>query len=186
MNPQNDITQRLYVALPAIKQWIVELQEDHAEQARFVSSLGFTALSECFPRDLLGRTKVIMVPRVQFPPVDQFGLPELKSLQEAKFAGITFGDTIFLQDDQTSEAIHFHELVHVVQWATLGINKFLLAYGIGLLQSGYDQSPLEQMAYALQDSFEEGERRQNLVGFIELQTDEIWRRVEVCGKDAMT
>jgi hypothetical protein len=92
------------------------------------------------------------------------------------FEGITFKDTFFLQQGHTTEELHFHELVHVVQWARLGVDNFLLAYGIGLL-SGYEQSPLEQMAYRLQRSFELGKAPQELVRIIEQSTDTIWNQV---------
>ncbi len=178
MNMQNDIIQRFHAALPGVRQWIDEFLNNHAERARAVSTLGFTRLSTCFPQELLERAKVVMVPRVPFPPVDRFGVPELLPVQQMSFAGITFKDTFFLQQDQTSESLHFHELVHIVQWARLGIDNFLLAYGVGLIQFGYELSPLEQMAYTLQRSFEEGRPPQELVRFIETRTDGIWTQVE--------
>jgi hypothetical protein len=45
------------------------------------------------------------------------------------------------------EAIHFHELIHVIQWRLLGPEDFLAAYANGLDEFGYDNSPLEKMAY---------------------------------------
>ncbi len=177
MNMQNDIIQRFYAALPGIRQWIEEYLNNHAEQARSVSTLGFERLPTCFSQDLLERTKVVMVPLVHFPPIDRFNLPEMEFIQQMPLAGITFKDTFFLQQDQTSESLYFHELVHIVQWATLGVDKFLLAYGIGLLECGYKKSPLEQMAYTLQDSFNEGILSQELGSFIETRTNEIWNEV---------
>jgi hypothetical protein len=108
--------------------------------------------------------------------VDQFGLPEFAAMKQMSFDGITFKDTFFLQHGRGSEGLHFHELVHVVQWSRLGIDNFLLAYGLGLLAHGYAQSPLEQMAYTLQYVFEGGTPPQNLVGIIEQNTDVIWNQ----------
>ena len=174
---QDDIIRRFQTALPSVRQWIDDYLNDHAEQARSVGTLGFARLSTCFPKELLERTKVVTVPRVPFPPVDRFGLPELARVQQMSFAGITFKGTIFLQQGQTSESLHFHEMVHVVQWARLGVDNFLLAYGIGLAQSGYEQSPLERMAYSLQRSFESGSLPHELVSVIEARTDAIWTQV---------
>ncbi len=114
---------------------------------------------------------------VPFPPVERFGLPEFAPMQQMTFAGITFKDTFFLQEGQSSESLHFHELVHVVQWARLGVDSFLLAYGVGLIEFGYEQSPLEQMAYAFQRDFERGTPPQELVHIIEERTDAIWNQV---------
>lgn len=173
----DDIIHRFHAALPGIRQWIEEFMNDHAEQARAVNTLDFTRLSTCFPQELLERAKVVTVPRVPFPPVDRFGLPELASVQQMSFAGITFKDTFFLQQGQASESLHFHELVHVVQWEKLGVDNFLLAYGVGLVQFGYEQSPLEKLAYSLQESFDNGRPPQDLVGVIETRTDAIWTQI---------
>jgi len=137
--------------------------------------LGFEQLALSFPKELLERTKVVEVARVSFPPVERFGLPEFARMQQMLFAGITFKDTFFLRQGQSSENLHFHELVHVVQWARLSVDNFLLAYGLGLIQRGYEQSPLEQMAYTLQRSFENGTLPQQLVRDIEERTDAIWQ-----------
>jgi len=117
------------------------------------------------------------VPRVPSPPVDRFGLPELAAVEQMSFAGITFIDTFFLRHDQASESLHFHELVHVVHWDRFGVDNTLLAYGAGLVRFGYEQSPLEQLAYSLQWSFDNGTLPRNLVGVIETRTNAIWARV---------
>jgi hypothetical protein len=175
MNVQENIIQRFHVALPRVRLWIDEYLERHRDQARTVHSLGFERLAHCFPEELLQSTKVVEVARVQFPPVERFGLPEFAPMQQMQFAGITFKDTFFLQKDQLSESLHFHELVHIVQWARLGVDNFLLAYGLGFIMGGYEQSPLEQMASTLQRGFEGGTLPQQLVRDIEERADAIWQ-----------
>ncbi len=67
-------------------------------------------------------------------PVDQFGLPELALLQHLSLAGLALDDTIFLAAGDSAsrsvfeldESLHFHEMVHIVQWARLGSDNFLL------------------------------------------------------------
>jgi hypothetical protein len=102
-------------------------------------------------------------------------------LEQARFTGATFKDTVFIQVGQPSESesLHFHELVHVVQWNQLGVDNFLLAYGIGLLQFGYRESPLEQMAYSLQAQFDEGSLQPTLATATEIEkhTEAIWGQV---------
>ena len=66
----------------------------------------------------------------------------------------------------------------MAQWTRLGVDNFLLAYGLGLAECGYRQSPLEEMAYSLQRAYELGKAVPHpLVPFIEARTDEIWARV---------
>ena len=69
--------------------------------------------------------------------------------------GITYLNTYFVRADQShSESLHFHELVHVIQWRLLGPENFLAFYADGLERFGYRNSPLEAMAYNLQGRFE--------------------------------
>ena len=90
---------------------------------------------------------------------------------------ITYVDTIFVNYLQKTESLFFHELVHVVQWERLGVDNFLLAYGIGLMKFGYQDSPLEQMAYFLQDHFDRGTLDLGVIELIRQGTDVIWRDV---------
>ena len=93
-------------------------------------------------------------PIVPVPPLADLGLPEFASFQNGSYAGITFKNTYFVQSSQAQvEALHFHELVHVVQWGYLGVEGFLLTYAAGLISHGYRNSPLEAMAYDLQNYF---------------------------------
>lgn len=177
MNIQADIIRRFHTALPQVRAWIDQFVDAHAARSQAVSALGFTQLSTCFPRELLERARVVSVESVPFPPVDKFGLPEFTPVQQMAFDGITFKDTFYIKQGRASEALHFHELVHVVQWSRLGVDNFLLAYGLGLLLSGYEKSPLEQMAYTLQRNFELGTLPQKLVQVIEQGTDTIWSQI---------
>ncbi|MGB8014923.1 MAG: hypothetical protein WCF80_03410 [Pseudolabrys sp.] len=52
-----------------------------------------------------------------------------------------------------NEKMHFHELVHVIQWRMLGPDRFLFLYANGLECFGYRQSPLEAMAYDAEAAF---------------------------------
>ncbi|HEV7501261.1 MAG TPA: hypothetical protein VGQ33_14705 [Vicinamibacteria bacterium] len=74
-----------------------------------------------------------------------------------EMAGITFGDTYFVQAGHApTDGVHFHELVHVVQWKTLGVVEFLSTYAVGLAQHGYATSPLESAASWLEGQFDLG------------------------------
>jgi hypothetical protein len=180
-----EIIRRLRAALPMVREWIDLLVQDHASQACAISSLGFKRLPAFFHQELLEQTKVVTVERLPFPPLSRFGLPEFAAfeqavLEQARFTGVTFQDTVFIKvSRKTSESLHFHELVHVVQWNRLGIDRFLVAYGIGLMKFGYEASPLEQMAYSLQAQFDEGTLPATLETATEIEkgTDGIWEPV---------
>jgi hypothetical protein len=171
-----DIVRRFYAALPPVRQWIDEYLERHSAEAKTVQSLGIAGLSTYYPEDLLARAKTVTVQWVEFPPLHLFGIPEFGGLQQMTFDGITFKDTYFVRRDHESPAVHFHELVHVVQWGRLGVENFLLAYGVGLLQNRYERTPLEHMAYRLQANFERGLAIPHLIQSIEEESDAIWQR----------
>jgi hypothetical protein len=177
MNMQADIIRRLHIALPQVREWIDELFDSYGDSTSVASEIGFTRLSACFPQDLLERARVVTVEHVPFPPVEKYGLPEFATMQQMDLDGITFKDAIFLKRGLSSEALHFHELMHVIRWSRLGVDDFLLAYGLGLFSFGYAQNPLEQMAYALQYNFELGTLPKELISVIEHGTDAIWSHV---------
>lgn len=173
----SEIIRKFQLYLPAVRNWIEDLLEAYNSKSTFVSTLGFPRLSQYFPSELLERTKVVTVSKVPFPPLSQIGLTELSAMERMPLGGITYMDTFFVHHLQRTEALHFHELIHVVQWEKLGVDNFLLAYGIGLVQFGYEHSPLEQMAYNMQKGFEDGFVPSNLIEVIQQQTDAIWQQI---------
>jgi hypothetical protein len=170
----NDIAEKLHAALPGIKFWIEQTLEAHSTVTTTVSESPFIRLKDHYPDVFLARARVVVVPRVPFPPVSQLGLPEFRAMEMMSLAGVTYKDTFFVCDGQQTDSLYFHELVHVVQWDRLGVDNFLVAYAVGLMQHGYEQSPLEQMAYRLQTAFEQQRVPKNLLNFIDAETDAVW------------
>jgi len=85
------------------------------------------------------------------------GLTGFDEFENLDAAGITYLNSFFVRHGyERDESLHFHELVHVVQWQHLGPDKFIMAYALGhLLSGGYYTNPLEEMAYALQARFDQ-------------------------------
>jgi hypothetical protein len=82
------------------------------------------------------------------------GLARFADFERGSFDGITYLDTFFLKPTQSNnEKMHFHELVHVIQWRLLGPDRFLFLYANGLECFGHRQSPLEAMAYDAEAAF---------------------------------
>jgi hypothetical protein len=170
-----DLIRKFHSILPFVREWIEKTLEDHRANATSVISLSFPRLSTVLPLDLLTKARVVVVTgKVPFPPLSQMGLPEFTQMENMKMAGITYKDTFFVNHLHQTESLHFHELVHVIQWERLGVDKFLLAYGAGLMQFGYRNCPLEKMAYSLQAGFDRNSLPANIVEIIQQQTDIIW------------
>ena len=145
--------------LPKVRSWIDELLVRSRPQAVRVSTLPFKRLRFFYSAGTLERAWCVVTDRVPVPPLTLLGLPGFEEFEHGSPQGITFQDLYFVRRDHaTDESLHFHELVHTVQWNYLGPDGFLEAYALGYLQGGgYMGNPLERIAYSLQDDFERGE-----------------------------
>lgn len=140
---------------PLIMGWIQQTLAAHARKSRAVASLGFQRLPQYFSPELLAYAKVVYVDVVPVPPLSQLGLNQFTDFENMKMGGITLLDTFFArQEEKSIESLHFHELVHIIQWKLLGAKRFVAAYADGLERFGYRNSPLEVMAYDAQAIFE--------------------------------
>jgi hypothetical protein len=120
-----------------------------------VASLGFNRLPLYYSGSTLTTAKVVPVPKVPVPPLSKMGLKRFGDFEQMDMTGITYLDTYFVRADQVHfESLHFHELVHIIQWRLLGPEEFLARYADGLERFGYRNSPLEEMAYSFQERFD--------------------------------
>ena len=167
---------RLLSRLPLITGWMNRTLAENAAHARPVADFNFARFPLFFSADRLANTKVVVLNRVPVPPLSAIEPPEFSAFGNGDYSGITFKDTYFLQTSQaTNESVHFHELVHAVQWAHLGAEHFLSAYAAGLAEHGYWNNPMEAMAYELQDHFDRLRPPQDVETFIRSQLDQWYR-----------
>ena len=159
--------------IPQVREWVEATLAQQQAQARPVASLGFPRLPQYFSPETLAGTFVVELPRVPVPPLVEMGLPEFMEFQKVACEGITYLDTYFVRmDKRLDEALHFHELVHVLQWRHLGPDQFLAAYAVShLLAAGYERNLLEVMAYHLLAQLSAGELNGNVESLIRGQID---------------
>jgi hypothetical protein len=140
---------------PAMINWVQRTLAEHHDAARAVTSFGFERLPRFYQHATLAGTKVVAADKVPVPPLVSMGLDRFSDFERTDMAGITYLDTYFVRDERAwDESLHFHELVHVIQWRILGSERFLALYANGLERFGYRKSPLEVMAYDLQAMFD--------------------------------
>ena len=143
-------------ALPFVRDWIGQTLAASAATARTTASFNFPRLPAYYSRALLARAKVVLVDRVPTPPLSSIGLSRFADFENMDASGITYLDTYFIRRPEAGrESLHFHELVHVIQWQVLGAEKFLALYADGLEKHGYRNSPLEVMAYDHESRFKQ-------------------------------
>ena len=139
---------------PLLVDWLRTTLAAHAGAAQTVASRGFSRLPLYFTAETLASTKVVLADQLPVPPLSSWGLTRFADFERGNFEGITYLDTFFLRKTQSrNEAMHFHELIHVIQWRILGPERFVHSYADGLECFGYRQSPLEVMAYDAEAAF---------------------------------
>ena len=113
--------QEFQVLFPKVEMWIKQTLSDHAVKAQTVASRKFKRLPRYFSQELLDSAKVVIVQKIPVLPLSRWGLTEFATFEKGDYAGITFLDTFFDRDAYADdESLHFHELIHVIQWKILG------------------------------------------------------------------
>jgi hypothetical protein len=86
-----------------------------------------------------------------YPMAKMMGIRNLPDF--ADMAAITFVDVIVSHQEFT-DALLFHELVHVVQYAQMDLKEFAARFVNGFIQGGsYEEISMEKMAHALESRF---------------------------------
>ena len=141
--------------LSPVKEWIERTIAEFASQMEPVAKAPFSRLTKYYPADLLQRIQRVIVDRCPVPDLASTGIPQLAEIESWDLKGVPWGDIIFIKRDfADSESLHFHELLHIVQWELLGADRYLTAWAIGTITHGYRSNPLEEMAFRLQQRFE--------------------------------
>ena len=147
--------QEFEIAFPKVMGWIQKTLLAHQSLAQPVTSKKFRRLPLYFSPAQIEAAKFVIVDRIPVPPLSSIGLSRFAEFERGGYSGITYLDTYFLKRvGADEESLHFHEMMHVVQWRLLGPEHFLTVYASGLETFGYRDSPLEKMAYDAQEIFD--------------------------------
>lgn len=148
-----------HIDVTALSTWVRSIHATHYPKATSVDALEFGRLRHVWEPETLARTRVAIINGSDPLPVPPAGLlPGFNLDAFTGLDGITYGDLYFVREcEKGRESLHFHELVHVVQWNLLGVERFLEIYLAEMVRAGYRGDRLEQMAYHLQDRFTTGQ-----------------------------
>jgi hypothetical protein len=134
-----------------IEDWIDRISKTYSENSISCASL-YGHLSSSYPLNFLEKCRYVVVKRIPRPEIN---LPEFYDFLEMDLEGVTYKNIYFLKSGyENNIALHLHELVHVAQWEHLGAKSFINRYLTELKVYGYDEAPLEKMAYYAQSRFE--------------------------------
>ncbi|WP_274058876.1 hypothetical protein [Vibrio parahaemolyticus] len=137
-------------------EWIDNIVSEYEEQAQSCSKFSNVFSGYYSPEYLAGCKFVVTdtIPKPDIPELRQIGLGDFLDMD---CGAITYKHMYFMKPQhQENLEIHIHELMHTVQWNQLGGVGFLERYIQEINEYGYDDAPLENMAYALGRSFKSG------------------------------
>ena len=138
---------------PAYHHWVDDLLAKHELSARQVADYGFQRLPQFFNPQTFAVAKCVEVDSLPKIPWHEFGLSVPEGM-DVNFDGITFRNTYFIKRGEAfREFLHFHEMVHVVQWQTLGNDLYPLIYALEAFKGNYETNVLEVMARDVTDFF---------------------------------
>ncbi len=149
-----------------IEQWIHQTNSAHTEVRRSCSV--FEAYFKGFYLPDFLETAFFVVtdeiPKPDFPELREVGLGDFIDMD---VGGITYNDTYYVKQGAANELrLHFHELVHVLQWRELTPQGFIERYIREIQDFGYDKAPLENMAYALDGHYQNQGRPLNVEQYV--------------------
>lgn len=140
--------------------WIRAERERHRASAEPLSPADRQALEAFFPESVLDRARVATVEGFDnpgfFSVFDDRG--EAYPLDLRRASGMALGDTILLSTrasrGEARERLLFHELVHVIQYEALGVERYMDTYVDGWVERGsYRRIPHEEQAFTLAARF---------------------------------
>jgi hypothetical protein len=141
-----------------VADYIRHQQDRYRARAAPLTAAQKAAMNGFFTPALLDRVRLLTLPRDQrspnpafYPQVRQLGLQDLPDF--ADMAAVTF-ENVVVSHEPFTDRLLFHELVHVEQYAQLGVDAFARLYVQGFLTGGgYDGIPIEVQAYSLDARF---------------------------------
>jgi hypothetical protein len=143
--------------------WVAAQREAFQSKSNPISEQDRTVLCHYFGHAVLQGSRLAWADEIANPDfyadLERAGQPI--PLDFRLMTGITFVDTIVISRSQfegpaTWRPLLFHELIHVVQYRVLGLDRFVQEYLNGWARNGffYESIPLERMAYELQGRFD--------------------------------
>jgi len=150
---------------PAMISQIASMVEDYISSSRnkYVAQAGpltesqRSAMQAYFPADALDSARLCVLRDTRVPNPSMYSMAKLMGFRNlpdfSDMAAITYVDVIVSHQEFT-DALLFHELVHVVQYAQMGVKDFAARFMNGFIQGGsYEEIPLEKNARLLEERF---------------------------------
>ena len=140
-----------------VENYISDSRNKYAPEAVALSDAQRAAMQPFFPAEILDSARLCVLRGKRVPNPSMYTMARMMGIRNlpdfSEMAAITFIDVIVSHEEFTNDLL-FHELVHAVQYAQLGLKEFAARYVNGFIQGGsYEEIPLEKNAYSLEGRF---------------------------------
>jgi hypothetical protein len=140
-----------------VENYISSSREKYAPQATPLTDAQRAAMSPFFSSSVLDAARLCVLHGTRVPNPSMYSMAKMIGISNlpdfSDMAAITFVNVIVSHQDFT-DALLFHELVHVAQYAQLDLKEFAARFVNGFIQGGsYEEIPLEKMARTLEARF---------------------------------
>jgi len=140
-----------------VEDYISSSRGKYAPQAVPLTEVQRAAMLPFFPAENLDAVRLCALRSGRVPNPSMYTMAKMMGIRDlpdfSHMAAITFVDVVVSHEDFSNDLL-FHELVHVVQYAQLGVKELARRYVQGFIDAGsYEEIPLEKNAYDLEGRF---------------------------------
>ena len=140
-----------------VEDYVTSSRKKYASQAFPLTDSQRAAVQPFFSSAVLDSARLCVLRGTRVSNPSMYAMAKMMGIRNlpdfADMAAITFVDVVVSHQEFT-DALLFHELVHVVQYAQLGVKEFATRFVSGFVQGGsYEEIPLEKQALALESRF---------------------------------
>jgi len=140
-----------------VESYISDSRKKYAPQAVPLTDAQRNTMQPFFSSAVLDSARLCVLRGTRVSNPSMYAMAKMMGIRNlpdfAAMTAITFVDVIVSHQEFT-DALLFHELVHVAQYAQMDMKEFAARFVSGFIQGGsYEEVPLEKMAHALEDRF---------------------------------
>jgi hypothetical protein len=140
-----------------VESYISDSKKKYAPQAVPLTDAQRSAMQPFFSPAVLDSVRLCVLRGTRVSNPSMYAMAKMMGIRNlpdfAAMTAITFVDVIVSHQEFT-DALLFHELVHVAQYAQMDLKEFAGRFVNGFIQDGsYEEVPLEKMAHALESLF---------------------------------
>jgi hypothetical protein len=143
-----------------VEDYISSSRKKYAPQAVSLTDAQRSVMQPFFSPAVLDSARLCVLSGTRVSNPSMYAMAKMMGIRNlpdfAAMTAITFVDVIISHKEFT-DALLFHELVHVAQYAQMDLKEFAGRFVNGFIQGGsYQEIPLEKMAHTLETTFSQG------------------------------